>query len=48
MFGLNFRGVRIDSRGVELILTLFGLSKIELILPPKLILLEASNCSFLF
>ena len=45
MFDFNSGAARIDSGRVELILTFLGFSKIEFILPPELILLEARNRS---
>jgi hypothetical protein len=43
MFGFNFGTVIIDCRIDS---DLFGFLKLELILPPELIILEAKNRSF--
>jgi len=48
MFGSTSRGTKIDSGGLELILSsdMSGCCPVELILPPELILLEVRICSF--
>jgi hypothetical protein len=46
MFDFNSKCLRIDSGCVELIIDIFDFSKLDLILPPELIILETRNRSF--